>query len=97
MKRTRSARAGTTSCTTYGVGKEYSKPQWQAIFRQMMGHDLVRPDPERHGALRMTETAKPILKGEADIACAAIPSARRRAGLRSRRWFRTRMRRCSRR
>ena len=52
---------------TYGVGKDYSKPQWQAIFRQMMGHDLVRPDPERHGALRMTETAKPILKGEADI------------------------------
>ena len=49
------------------MGKEYSKPQWQAIFRQMMGHDLVRPDPERHGALRMTETAKPILKGEADI------------------------------
>ncbi|MBO9450442.1 DNA helicase RecQ [Tropicibacter sp. R16_0] len=52
---------------TYGVGKDYSKPQWQAIFRQMMGHDLVRPDPERHGALRMTEGAKPILKGEAQI------------------------------
>ncbi|WP_164660645.1 DNA helicase RecQ [Tropicibacter sp. Alg240-R139] len=52
---------------TYGVGKEYSKPQWQAIFRQMMGHDLIRPDPERHGALRMTEGAKPILKGEANI------------------------------
>ena len=33
----------------------------------MMGHDLVRPDPERHGALRMTEAAKPILKGEAKI------------------------------
>ncbi len=53
--------------STYGVGKDWSRPQWQAIFRQMMGHDLVRPDPERHGALRMTETAKPILKGEAQI------------------------------
>ncbi|MEX0317768.1 MAG: DNA helicase RecQ [Ruegeria sp.] len=52
---------------TYGVGKDWSRPQWQAIFRQMMGHDLVRPDPERHGALRMTEAAKPILKGEAQI------------------------------
>ncbi len=53
--------------STYGIGKEWSRPQWQAIFRQMMGHDLVRPDPERHGALRMTETAKPILKGEEQI------------------------------
>ncbi len=53
--------------STWGIGKDWSRPQWQAIFRQMMGHDLVRPDPERHGALRMTETAKPILKGEAQI------------------------------
>ena len=52
---------------TYGVGKEYSKREWQAVFRQMMGHDLVRPDPERHGALRMTDEALPILKGEASI------------------------------
>ena len=52
---------------TYGVGKEYDKRQWQAIFRQMMGHDLMRPDPERHGALRMTDKARPLLRGEATI------------------------------
>ena len=52
---------------TFGVGTEYDKRQWQAVFRQMMGHDLVRPDPERHGALRMTEAARPILRGEAEI------------------------------
>lgn len=53
--------------STFGIGKDWTRPQWQAIFRQMMGHDLVRPDPERHGALRMTEAAKPILKGMAQI------------------------------
>ncbi|MDK3071521.1 DNA helicase RecQ [Sedimentitalea sp. JM2-8] len=52
---------------TYGVGTEYDKRQWQAVFRQMMGRDLVRPDPDRHGALRMTEAARPILRGEASI------------------------------
>jgi len=52
---------------TYGVGTEWNRAQWQAIFRQMMGRDLVRPDPERHGALRMTEAALPILRGEAGI------------------------------
>ncbi|MGD9862103.1 MAG: DNA helicase RecQ [Pseudodonghicola sp.] len=52
---------------TYGVGKDYDKRQWSAIFRQMMGRDLVRPDPERHGALKMTDAALPILRGEAAI------------------------------
>ena len=32
-----------------------------------MGRDLVRPDPERHGALRMMEAARPILRGDEGI------------------------------
>jgi ATP-dependent DNA helicase RecQ len=52
---------------TFGVGKEYKRREWQAIFRQMMGRDLVRPDPERHGALRMTDSALSLLRGETTI------------------------------
>ena len=52
---------------TFGVGQEYNRSEWQAIFRQIMGRDLARPDPERHGALRMTEAARPILRGEQDV------------------------------
>ncbi|AZQ69069.1 DNA helicase RecQ [Silicimonas algicola] len=52
---------------TFGVGRDIDRRQWGAIFRQMMGHDLVRPDPERHGGLRMTQAARPILKGEQAI------------------------------
>ncbi|SFG84185.1 ATP-dependent DNA helicase RecQ [Palleronia marisminoris] len=52
---------------TFGVGKTHQPRQWQAIFRQMMGHDLVRPDAERHGALVMTDAARPILRGEQSI------------------------------
>ncbi|MFK7878704.1 DNA helicase RecQ [Roseobacter sp.] len=58
---------GHQSLPTYGVGAEYDRRQWQAIFRQMMGHDLVRPDPERHGALRMTDAALPILRDQSRI------------------------------
>ena len=58
---------GHDALPTFGVGRDYSRPQWQAIFRQMMGHDLIRPDPERHGALRMTDSARPILRDEAAI------------------------------
>jgi ATP-dependent DNA helicase RecQ len=52
---------------TFGVGRDLSKTGWGAVFRQMMGRDLLRPDPERFGALRMTEAARPILRGEANI------------------------------
>lgn len=58
---------GHDTLPTFGVGRDYDKRQWQAIFRQMMGHDLIRPNPERHGALTMTDTALPILRGEAQI------------------------------
>ena len=58
---------GHDSLPTFGVGKDYDRAQWQAIFRQMMGYDLIRPDMERYGALRMTDAARPILKGEAKI------------------------------
>ena len=64
-----------------------------------MGLDLIRPDPERHGALRLTEAARPVLRGEetltlrADtVRCAAAgPTARRS------RWSPRRTRACSRR
>lgn len=52
---------------TFGVGQDHTKPMWQAIFRQMLGLDLVRPDPERHGALRITQKAHPVLRGEAQV------------------------------
>ena len=52
---------------TFAVGRELSKPAWGAVFRQMTGRDLVRPDTDRMGALRMTEAARPVLRGEAQV------------------------------
>ena len=52
---------------TFGVGRDLSRSEWQDLIRQMMGRDLLRPDAERHGALGVTENARPILRGEADI------------------------------
>ncbi|MEM8851914.1 MAG: DNA helicase RecQ [Pseudomonadota bacterium] len=60
-------RFGHDQLPTFGCGSDTPKHQWQAIFRQMMGLDLVRPDPERHGALRFMQAARPVLKGEASV------------------------------
>src|SRR6056297_2848813 len=58
---------GHDALPTFGVGRDLDRRTWQGVFRQMMGHDLVRPDPERHGALRMTDRARPILRDEESI------------------------------
>ncbi|HMM07762.1 MAG TPA: DNA helicase RecQ [Paracoccus solventivorans] len=52
---------------TFGVGKAVPKGEWQAILRQMLGRDLIRPDPERHGGLRITAAAHPVLRGEETV------------------------------
>ena len=52
---------------TFGVGTAWSARDWQGIFRQIMGHDLMRPDPERHGALRLTDRARPVLRGDVTL------------------------------
>lgn len=52
---------------TFAVGQDLKRVQWQAVFRQMMGHDLIRPDAERHGALRMTDRALPLLRDQDTI------------------------------
>ncbi|THD85741.1 DNA helicase RecQ [Aliigemmobacter aestuarii] len=58
---------GHDALPTFGVGRELTKPAWGAVFRQMMGRDFVRPDPERHGALVMTDAARPVLRGEEGV------------------------------
>ena len=71
---------GHQALPTFGVGRNLPKAGWQAVFRQMMGRDLVRPDPERQGALRMTEAARPVLRGETEVVFRAdtIEAARSR-------------------
>ncbi|MCC7319915.1 MAG: DNA helicase RecQ [Rubellimicrobium sp.] len=68
---------GHDALPTWGVGRAVDRRRWAAIFRQMMGRDLLRPDPARHGALRMTERARPVLRGdEAVILRRDLPAAR---------------------
>ena len=48
---------------TFGVGRDLARGEWQAVIRQMLGLDLIRPDPARHGALAITAAAHPVLRG----------------------------------
>ena len=52
---------------TFGCGREMSRTAWQAVIRQMLGRDLVRPDPSRHGGLVITEASHAVLRGEVRV------------------------------
>jgi len=61
--------------STWGIGKHHSHDHWQAIIRQLVHHGLLRQDITRHGALCLTEAARPVLRAETELKL-AIPRAR---------------------
>lgn len=53
--------------STYGIGKEFNQAQWSSVYRQLTAAGFLEADIEAYGGLRLTETARPILKGEQEI------------------------------
>jgi len=64
----RIARNGHDRLTTFGVGKDLSEAEWRGLLRQMTVQGLIEVDLERHGAIRLTETCRPLLRGQAQFA-----------------------------
>jgi ATP-dependent DNA helicase RecQ len=52
---------------TFGIGSDHSRGEWQAIFRQALGRDLLRPDADRHGGLVVTSAGRAALSGHSRI------------------------------
>ena len=57
-------RNGHDQLSTFSIGKEFSGADWRSIFRQLIALGYIDIDMERHGALRLTEKCRPILRGE---------------------------------
>ncbi len=49
--------------STYGIGKDYSKPAWFHLSRQLLQKGLLIQDME-HGALKLTPKAWEVLRGK---------------------------------
>jgi ATP-dependent DNA helicase RecQ len=50
--------------STFGIGSERSEAEWRAILRQSIAQGFVSVDYESYNSLKLTETARPVLKGE---------------------------------
>ncbi len=53
--------------STYGIGKAFNQSQWNSVYRQLTAAGYLEADIEAYGGLKLTETARPILKGEQAI------------------------------
>ena len=51
------------SLSVYGVGSETTEAEWRAILRQTIALGLVTVDHEVYSSLKLTDAARPVLKG----------------------------------
>jgi ATP-dependent DNA helicase RecQ len=49
---------------TFGVGVDLDERAWRGVARQLIALGLLHADPRAYGALRLTDAARPVLKGE---------------------------------
>ncbi|MFA6062147.1 MAG: DNA helicase RecQ [Gallionella sp.] len=63
----RTAKFGHQQLSTFGIGLEHTAQQWSSIFRQLVAGGFLEADMEAYGGLRLTESARPVLKGEQKV------------------------------
>ena len=53
--------------STFGIGKEFTQQQWSSVYRQLVATGLLNVDMEAYGGLKLTEAARPVLRGEQEV------------------------------
>jgi ATP-dependent DNA helicase RecQ len=53
--------------STFGIGKTLNQSQWSGIYRQLIAAGLLEADMAAYGGLKLTEAARPVLKGEQEV------------------------------
>jgi ATP-dependent DNA helicase RecQ len=49
--------------SVFGIGADLDDDSWRSVFRQLVALGYARPDHQAFGALRLSESARPVLKG----------------------------------
>ena len=62
----------------FGIGADQDEPAWRGVFRQLVALGLSRVDHDAHGALKLTEASRPVLRGEQRVEMRRVVAGRRR-------------------
>ena len=58
---------GHDKLSVFGIGAELNEKQWRAAMRQLVAMGHLHADSEAFGALKLTESARGVLKGETEV------------------------------
>jgi ATP-dependent DNA helicase RecQ len=58
---------GHDKLSVFGIGRELNEKQWRAAIRQLIAMGHLRSDSEAYGALKLTDSARGVLKGETEV------------------------------
>jgi len=61
---------GHDQLSTYAIGMEMSEAEWTSIVRQLIHHGLLVQDIANYSVLKLTASARPVLKGERQLVLA---------------------------
>ena len=53
--------------STFGIGRGKSAAEWRSVLRQAVAAEYVFADHDEYNALKLTEKARPVLKGETKV------------------------------
>jgi ATP-dependent DNA helicase RecQ len=53
--------------SVFGIGRDLNEKQWRAALRQLVAMGHLRADSDAFGAIKLTETARGVLKGETEV------------------------------
>ena len=53
--------------STFGIGADVGERHWRSLLRQLIAGGFVLADAARFGALRLTQAARPLLRGETTL------------------------------
>jgi ATP-dependent DNA helicase RecQ len=53
--------------STFGIGKDLAQAQWSSVYRQLVAAGLLDVDMEAYGGLKLSEEARPVLRGEQSV------------------------------
>jgi len=79
----RITRWGHNQLNVFGIGADLDEPAWRNVFRQLIALGLIEVDYSAHGALKLTEASRPVLKGEQQVAMRHLSTGRKSGKKRS--------------
>ena len=53
--------------STFGIGRDLDKSQWQSVYRQLVARGFLGVDHASYGSLYLTEKSRSILRGDETI------------------------------